>query len=729
MENGRKAPQSHPVPFAEASTWLRKAGLAFCETAFVENEAGAVSAATKLGFPVFLKVVSLPTGGAAIHKSKQGLVARAESREACISVFRKIAAAHANLAAKKAVERKLLIAVQKEASGTECIIGLKIDSSFGGIILFGSGGVFAEDISDTAIRLAPVSEADAAAMIKETKLHKKLMLLKDPDAALKSLATAISKVSKLAESHPEISELDINPLMVDASGNSVAVDARAVTFHEKKKNGKAAAKGKKPAADWKSLAVSNFFNPFSIAVIGASRGNDSVGQAIMRNLTIGCVHRCEYCRPFLGKIFPVNPNAPEILGLKSYPSILAIPEQVDLAIIAIPHQMVLKAVDESVRKKVKAVIIISAGFGEFNDEGKKIQLKIVEKLEKVKIPMLGPNCLGVIRPGKNLNASFAPSMPPAGSVAFVSQSGALADSIVDWAIQSRYGLSAMISYGNKAILDCHHFFDYLAADEATKSVALYIEGVGNGREFFEKLRKLSEKKPVVVLKGGRTGSGNSAAATHTASLAADVKVFGAAVKQAGAFLADTVEELFDLAKVLGEQPPCQGNGIAVVTNGGGCGVICSDYCEELGVELPQPSRDALKTFDKSGIMHPAYSRRNPLDIVGDAMPDRYELAINTILKEPGIHGMIVIQTLQAMTNPILNAKAIVEAHKLFPQKPILSCFMGGRFSRKGMHYLENMHIPDFNDVRKAVVAMKALIDRGEFVKGLETAKGMAKKGK
>ncbi|MEK6837308.1 MAG: CoA-binding protein, partial [Nanoarchaeota archaeon] len=392
--------------------------------------------------------------------------------------------------------------------------------------------------------------------------------------------------------------------------------------------------------------------------MGASRDRESVGQSIMRNLTIGCVHLCEYCRPFLGKIFPVNPFATEILGVKCYPSITAIPEPVDIAIIALPHQLVFKSVDECIKKKVKAAIIISAGFGEFNEEGRTLQLKIVEKLEKVKIPLLGPNCLGIIRPQNSLNASFAPSMPPKGNIAFVSQSGALADSIIDWSIQARYGFSTVISYGNKAMLDCHDFFDFLAADDETRAVALYIEGVNNGRDFFEKLRTTVAKKPVIILKGGRTGSGIAAAATHTASLAGNARIFNAAVKQSGAVLVDTVEELFDIAKVLAEQPVCKGNGIGVVTNGGGCGVICSDYCEELGVNLPQLQKSVLKTFEKSGIMHPAYSGRNPLDIVGDALPNRYELAINTLLKEPYIHGLIIIQTLQAMTNPVLDAKAV-----------------------------------------------------------------------
>lgn len=697
------------LPYADAVSVLKKAGLAFCETVLAGSLGSSLAAASRLGYPVFLKLVSTPSGSAAIHKSKLGLVARAESSSQLEKAFARLEAAHRGLAGKKAVERKLVVAVQRPASGLELIIGARRDPSFGPVLVFGSGGVLAEVISDTSLRLCPVNADDAAAMVRETRAYKIIAGMKNSEKIVSGLAAILSGVSRLLESRPGIAELDINPVFADgATGELAAVDARMAV------SGKSA-ESSKPLLQWRANAASAFFAPESIALIGASRSQDSVGQAIMRNLTIGCVHRCEYCRPFLGKIYPVNPFAAEILGIRCYQSLLAIPDKVDLAIIALPHGLVLKAVDQCIKKKVKAVIIISAGFGEFNDDGRKQQERIAEKLGAARIPLLGPNCLGIIRPSRSLNASFAPSMPPKGGVAFLSQSGALADSIIDWAIQARYGLSCLVSYGNKAMLDCHDFFGFLASDEETKSVALYIEGVGDGRRFFEGLKSLAGKKPVVVLKGGRTSTGVAAAATHTASIAGDARVFEAAVRQSGAVLAETVEELFDLAKVLGEQPSCRGNGIAIVTNGGGCGVIAADYCHELGISLPQLKKEVLAEFGKSGIMHPAYSRRNPLDIVGDALHDRYELAINTLLRQPDIHGLIVIQTLQAMTNPVLNAKVVVEAHKLFPGKPIISCFMGGRFSRKGMHYLDNMHIPDFNDIRKAVVAMKALIDRGQFL--------------
>ncbi|HIG98483.1 TPA: hypothetical protein HA231_03610 [Candidatus Woesearchaeota archaeon] len=700
------------LSFSDAIALLKRAGLNFCETAIAQDEKGFLKAGAKIAFPAFVKVVSSPVRGSAIHKAARGLVVRVEKAEMLVAAFRKLEAAHSALARKGAIERKLIVAIQPENLGLECFVGARNDASFGPIVVFGGGGVLAEVVDDFAMRLCPVNERDALRMVSETAFYRKrLSALENCGLLALNLAAAIVAVSKLVSGTSKISEVDVNPLMLDINTGTVsAVDARAVLAW-------------RPAqvkhTGWKSSAVNGFFSPSSIAVIGASRAPDSVGQSIMRNLTVGCVHRCEYCRPFLGKIFPVNPFTTEVLGINAYPSVLKVPEPVDLAIIAVPHDTVPGVVDECIRKKVKAVIIVSAGFGEFNDNGRRLQLKIAGKLEKARIPLLGPNCLGLIRPSQSLNASFAPSMPPKGGVAFVSQSGAIADSVIDWAIQSRYGFSTIISYGNKAMLDCCDFFGFLADDPETKAVALYTEGLNNGRDFFEKLRALVARKPVVILKGGRTASGIAAAATHTASITGGARIFEAAVEQAGAFMACTVEELFDLAKVLAEQPACMGNGVGIVTNGGGCGVICSDYCDELGVKLPQLSRDALKTLDKSGIMHPAYSRRNPLDIVGDAMPDRFGLALAAMLGEPGIHGVIVIQTLQAMTNPVLDAKAIADAHAAFPGKPVISCFMGGRFSRKGIHYLDNRHIPDFNDIRKAVIAIKALIERGNYLAGIE----------
>ena len=462
---------------------------------------------------------------------------------------------------------------------------------------------------------------------------------------------------------------------------------------------------------------SAFFNPESIAVIGASRDEKSVGFGILKNLVRGCVFRSNYCRPFPGKIYPVNPYADELLGISCHSNLKSIPDKIDLAIIAVPAKLCVQIAKECVAKKVRAVIVISAGFSEAGEEGKKRQQELASILGKAGIPLLGPNCLGILRPSSNLNASFAPSMPASGHVAFISQSGALADSIIDWAIEQRYGFSAIISYGNKAMLDCADFLDYCADDAETHAIALYIEGVNDGRKFMDAAKRAALKKPVVVLKAGRASRAIAAISSHTGSMAGSYEVYEAAFRQSNLIIADTVEELFDLAKALAHQPAC-GNSIAIVTNGGGCGVLCADYCEQLGIILPELRKETLKKLEATGKMHPAYSRANPLDIVGDALPERYDVALNTLLAEEYISGVIVIQTLQTMTEPMKDAQVIISAKSRYPQKAVLCVYMGGKYSREGSRLLEEAGIPDYNDLRKAARAMAALISRKEMLSQL-----------
>ncbi|MBW2965607.1 CoA-binding protein [Candidatus Woesearchaeota archaeon] len=457
--------------------------------------------------------------------------------------------------------------------------------------------------------------------------------------------------------------------------------------------------------------LDKIFNPKTIALIGASRDHGSVGHGILQNLIKGCVFESEFCRSFKGKIYPVNPNTEEILGSRCYPSIKDIEDDIDLAIIAVPAKIVHSIVKECIQKKVGGIIIISAGFAEFNEEGKKLQDQIVKDVRAAKIPLIGPNCLGIIRPSINLNASFAPSMPPQGKIAFVSQSGAIADSIIDWAIANRYGFSTFISYGNRADLDVHDFLEWLEKDQETKAIAMYMEGISDGKRFMEVAKKVSKTKPIIALKAGRTKKGIAAISSHTGSLAGSYEVYKAAFKQSGIVIAETIEDLFDLAKGLATQPLCKENAVAIVTNGGGCGVLCADYCSALGINLVELKKSTIKKLDKSGKMHAAYSKRNPLDIVGDALPERYEVAIDVLLSESYISGLIVIQTLQTMTNPEEDARIIMEAHKKYPDKPIICVYLGGRFSKRGRLLLEAHGIPDFNDLSKAARVMKALISR------------------
>lgn len=447
-----------------------------------------------------------------------------------------------------------------------------------------------------------------------------------------------------------------------------------------------------------------FFNPKSVAVIGASRDADSVGYGVLKNLLTGGVFRSRHAKPFRGKVFAVNPNAKAVLGKRCFASVSDIRTPVDLAVVCVPARVVPEVVAECAKKGVKACIIISAGFAESGNA--QLQSEVLEKAGSMRI--LGPNTLGIIRPAFRFNASFGLTTPAPGNIAFLTQSGALADSVIDWAIEEEYAFSALVSLGNQSDVDVAQMVRFFADDPKTKVICCYVEGVRDGRALLSSLRYARKnKKPVLLLKAGKSESGRKAAQTHTGALAGSYRVFEGALFQAGAIPVDNLQDLFLFAKALALCPPPQKNAFAVVSNAGGVAVLLSDYCEKYGVNLVPLKESTLKKLDQTGLMHPAYSRRNPLDIVGDATPERYEAALDILLEEPYVSGLIVAQTLQTMTDASRNAKLVVAAKRF--KKPLLTVFLGGKFSRKSIRYLNAHKVADFSDPERAVKAAAALL--------------------
>jgi len=449
----------------------------------------------------------------------------------------------------------------------------------------------------------------------------------------------------------------------------------------------------------KHIQFEKIFEPRSIAIIGATDRKGSVGRGLVKNAIEKNRDR---------KIYFINPHRKKLFGKKVYPNIKAVKKNIDLAIIAVPAPIVLKVVKECCQKWVGAIVVISSGFAETGKRGAKLQEKIKRECIKRNIPLIGPNCLGIIRPSAGLNASFAPLMPKKGKIALISQSGALIDSIIAQSLNKFYGFSNIISYGNEAMLTLPDFLTWVAKDKETNVIALYIEGLKNGREFFETAKNISKEKPIVVLKGGKSKESREAVSSHTGALAGEKRIYSAAFKQAGIFEVNSIEELLDVSKALSWQPKCK-NGIGIITNGGGAGILTADYCHQLGIKLPKISKQALKKIDQSKKMNPGYSRSNPLDIVGDALSDRYRIAVEAMLSQKDIYGLIVIQTLQIMTEPEKNAKIIAKAKKQWPQKPVISVLMGGESVKSAVKILENNKIPNYPDPLRAVWAMKALI--------------------
>jgi acetyltransferase len=447
------------------------------------------------------------------------------------------------------------------------------------------------------------------------------------------------------------------------------------------------------------MNLNRIFNPKSIAIIGASDQTKSVGWGLMKNILEGKSQR---------KVFAVNPYRQKVMGIKCLPSILSIKQPIDLAIIAVPAVAVPKIIKECCDKKVGGIIVISAGFSEIGEKGKGLENQILQLTKKAQIPLIGPNCLGIIKPSIKLNASFAPTSPQAGGVGFISQSGAVVDAVVDSSLLRGYGFSTMVSYGNEAQIDISDLLLWLEKDKETKVITAYLEGVKDGRKFMKVAQKVAKVKPIIVIKAGKTEAGIRAASSHTAALSGSSKVYSAAFHQSGVIEVETIEELFGIAKALAWQPRCK-NGVAIVTNGGGFGVLMTDYCQELGIKLTELSGKTIQKLVQSQVMNPAFSKRNPLDIVGDALADRYQLAIETLLEQKNIHGLLVIQAFQIMTEVEKNAKIIIEAQKKWKTKPIISVFLGEKFSRPGIDLLEKNRIPNYSNLKMAALAMKNLI--------------------
>jgi acetyltransferase len=445
------------------------------------------------------------------------------------------------------------------------------------------------------------------------------------------------------------------------------------------------------------MNLDKIFNPKSVAIIGASNQSLSVGFGITHNIFLGKKHR---------KIFLINPNQKKIFGQKTFASILDIKQVIDLAIIAVPAKIVPLVAKECAKCRPGGVIIISAGFSETGNNGRKLEEEVKEIFKKVHIPLIGPNCLGIMKPNIGLNATFAPSTPKEGNIAFISQSGALIDSVISQSMQENYGFSLIISHGNEAGVSLPDFLRVAGEDKDTKVIALYLEGLKDGREFFEAAKKVSDIKPILVLKGGKSKKTQKTVSSHTGALAGNAELYSAMFEQAGVIEVESIEELFDSAKALSWQPKCK-NGIAIITNGGGAGILTADYCNKFNISLPSLSSQTKSLLEKSGKMHPAWSKDNPIDIVGDALSDRYEIAINSALKQKNINGLIVIQSLQIMTESLKNAQAIIRANKKWLKKPIATVFMGE--DRKIPQLLEKNNIPNYSDPLRAVKSFKALI--------------------
>lgn len=439
-----------------------------------------------------------------------------------------------------------------------------------------------------------------------------------------------------------------------------------------------------------------FFQPDSVAVIGASATPGSIGQTIMRNLMRS---------DFNGVVYPVNPRRRAVFGVHCYPRLSDVPDRVDLAVIATPAATVPGVVRECVERDVKGAIIISAGFAEIGTAGRALEAEIRD-VARGRMRIIGPNCLGVIRPAANFNASFASATPSAGSVALLSQSGAILTSILDWARDRNIGFSSFVSVGSMLDVDMADLIDYLADDPQTKSILLYLESVGNVRRFLSAARAVARTKPVIVVKAGRHEAGARAAASHTGAIAGRDAVFDAAFRRVGILRVTTIPELFNMAEILALQPPPQGPSLAIITNAGGPGVMATDALMLAGGKLAELSAATVAALNEA--LPAAWSHSNPIDILGDAPPDRFRRAIEVCAADPHVDGILVLLTPQAMTNPSETARQVAPFAHL-RGKPLLASWLGGHDVREGRGILNLAGIPTFESPEAAIQAFLNMV--------------------
>jgi acetyltransferase len=447
------------------------------------------------------------------------------------------------------------------------------------------------------------------------------------------------------------------------------------------------------------MSFDGFFNPKSVAIVGASQNKGKVGYEILNNMIES---------GFEVKIFPINPKAESIQGLQCYGDLESTGQTPDLVIVIVPAKIVPAIMQQCAVVGVKAVVIITAGFKEVGEEGRKLEKEISQIARRAGIRMIGPNCLGIIVPENKLNASFGGSLPKVGSIGYLSQSGALLTAILDMANAGGIGFSKLVSIGNKTDVNELDLIKALASDSSTKVIAGYLESITHGDAFVREAEQISQKKPILLVKSGGTSAGAKAASSHTGSLAGSETAYEAVFERAGIIRCDSIRSQFDYAQALAYQPLPKGKSVAVITNAGGPGIMATDAIIRQGLDFAEMS-DA--TVDKlAAALPPAANCHNPIDVLGDALADRYETALDIVLDDPNVDAVVIMLTPQAMTQAAETAKAIVEITRKKPEKPVIACFMGADKVAEATKVLREGKIPPIGDTQSAVTAIRVMTD-------------------
>ncbi len=574
---------------AESKQILASYGLPVVAEVVALTPDDAVKAAEELGYPIVLKGL----GSKLTHKTERGLVhLKLLNSESVLE-------AASDISRSAGVDLEGYLVQPMVRGRREFVAGLFCDSQFGPVVMFGLGGVFTEALDDVVFRVAPVSEAQAEAMLDELRSSKLLGSFRgEMPVNHKKIIDVILGLSRLAMECTDIVEVDVNPLVADASGEITAVDALIILG--KRIEVKLDRKLVNPKDIYK------IFAPRSIAFVGVSSDIRKWGYRLLANTVAG---------DYAGEVYLVNPNNKDIAGRKVYKSLVDIPGKVDIAVVTIPASHVLDLIPVMKEKRVRYMLLISSGFAEAGGDGVQLEKDLVAAAEDAGILIIGPNTMGLNNPHEKLFCVGSAAWPKPGSVSLVAQSGNLGTQLIAFAEKENIGLRAFCGSGNEAMVTVEDFMGAFEVDEMTKTVLLYVESVKDGMRFLQQAERVSRKKPVVLLKGGRTEAGNTAAASHTGAMASNIRVFNAACRQAGIILARQPMDLLDLSAVFSSLPLPQGKRVALITLGGGWGVVATDQCAESGLIIPPLSKDIIRRID--GILPSYWNRGNPVDLVGE----------------------------------------------------------------------------------------------------------------
>lgn len=631
--------------------------------------------AADMGFPVVMKIVSPDI----LHKTEAGgVIVGVKSGDEAKAAYDQIVA---NAKAYKADAQIDGIQVQQMlAGGQEVIIGAVTDSSFGKLVAFGLGGVLVEVLKDITFRLAPVTRDEALSMLDGIQAAEMLKGVRGGDPVNRdALADMIVRVSTLVNDYPEIVELDLNPVFATKDG-AIAADVRIVVDYDQP------APRPRPSQEDIVKAMNRIMRPQAVAVIGASAEDGKIGNSVMKNLING---------GYAGKIYPIHPKADEILGYKAYRSVKDVDDVIDTAIFAIPAKFVAGALTECGEKKIPGAVLIPSGFAEAG--APELQDEIVAIGQKYGIRLMGPNIYGFYYTPSNLCATFCTSYDVKGSAALSSQSGGIGMAIIGFSRSAKMGVSAIVGLGNKSDIDEDDLLAFFEQDENTSIIAQHCEDLKDGRAFAEAAQRVSKKKPIVVLKAGRTSAGAKAASSHTGALAGNDKIYDDVFRQSGVIRASSLRQLLEFARGVPILPTPKGENVVIITGAGGSGVLLSDACVDNGLTLMAMPDDLDAAFRK--FIPPFGAAGNPVDITGGEPPQTYKNTVRLGLEDERIHALILGYWHTIVTPPMVFAKLMVEVKEEMAakgiEKPMVASLAGDVEVEEAAEYLYQHGIPAY----------------------------------